>query len=110
MQISRHEVIRRVGLSLAGALLLALAAWLAVRLAGAHRLSAARERFEAEVGPLPRIIKPGGGSREPAFIQRLGGPARLPDEADLTRIRQLLWRGARGRAAAGGGRGRPPPA
>ena len=68
-------------------------AWLAVRLAAAHQLAVARNRFEAEVGPLPRNAKPAtGGKREAAFIERLGGPARLPDDADLVRIRQILWR------------------
>ncbi len=71
-------------------LLIALVAWLAVRLAGAVRLSLARDRFEAEVGPLPRMAKPfAGENAESGILARLGGPARLPDEADLMRIREL---------------------
>jgi hypothetical protein len=94
MEFIRRGVVRRVGWGVAAALLLALIAWLAVRLAGAHQLAVAQDRFEAAVGPIPRIVEPDARSttRRPAFIELLGGPARLPNEADLARMRQLFVR------------------
>jgi hypothetical protein len=96
MRIFPNRVAQRVGLGVAVALLLALVAWLHVRVAGARQLAVARDRFEVEVGPLP---VPGiarstaSEKREPAaFLQRLGGPARLPAPADLMHIRQLYVR------------------
>jgi len=90
MQLSRHAVVRRVVLP---GMAVAFSLALAVRLAAVHQLSVARQRFEAEVAPLPQLVKPtAGGGREPAFIERLGGPAGLPDGADLARIRQLYFR------------------
>lgn len=96
----RHGLVRRVGLgvaSLAGLAILAaiaLLAWLAVRVAGAHQLATARDRFESEVGRLPhaKLTPATARAREAAFLERLGGPARLPGEADLGQIRALLWR------------------
>jgi hypothetical protein len=94
VQLFRQLGVRRACLGAAGAFLLALVACLAVRVAGAHKLSVARGRFEAEVGPLPRIAKRPAAAvpSEDRLVFRLGGPARLPDEADSTRIRQLLSR------------------
>lgn len=101
MKTSRPGWVRWTGIAAAAVLLLALVAWLALRLAGAHQLRAARSRFEAEVGPLPppAPAAPAGSSlaavrsqRERALLHRLGAPARLPASADLARIRPLLWR------------------
>jgi hypothetical protein len=96
MRIFQHRVVRRVVLGVAGALVVALVAWLGVRLAEARQLAVARDRFEVEVGPLPApgtaVPAAAGEKRALALIQRLGGPAPLPEAADLVRIRQLLWR------------------
>jgi hypothetical protein len=95
MQILRNEVVRRLGLGTAGALLLALAVWAGIRLAGAYQLAAARGRFAAAVGappPARLFLGADGGGWERAFEERLGGPARLPDPAGLARMRQLLER------------------
>jgi hypothetical protein len=95
MRIFRHRVVRKAAMGVAGALLAALVASLGVRLAGARELAGARDRFEVEVGPLPApepAMPAAGGKREPAFIRRLGGLARLPAAAELMRIRQLVWR------------------
>lgn len=95
MKTSRPGWARRTGTAAAAVLLLALVAWLAVRLAGAHQLRAARDRFAAEVGPLPPLgVAPAAvrGSREKALLDRLGSPARFPNLADLAQIRPLLRR------------------